>query len=194
MPQLLQSTKGGPALSFVTPVRQRAEYEIKAAVDNVYSVFLDYASKRLNLAPEAMTIRNILPQTDLGASVGAVANRDVWENAVPLVLNTWTAVINFPLAVTQCVCFYGISCETVNPGVSAIRFRLGQGITLATYQLQELWCEVVATGFFPAVIVFDPTDIVRVEMLTYVAAGIAAGLQRYPLLGFTAEPRGLNAN
>ena len=146
--------------SFVIPARSISPIEIRLmrdslAVNLVWLLLLDAKVPH----PESAVVRDGLPDDDYGEG-----NAD-WETGA-LTDNVVATYINGALANNKYAGFYGIAAQDANPVVDVVIFRVGAGggVPRGRFQIEPLYAEQEAVGYWPEPIVYHPTETVFIEV------------------------------
>ncbi len=165
-----------PARIITTDVERavRAELERKLTVLSLNSGIVT--------SEDALVIRDAVPNTDFGLTSN-------WWLSAAMVANTEMTLLTVALNNKRHVGFYGVWVEGANPAVSMLYFRIGAtgSTTFALFNLEELYAEEIAIGYFPEPVIYVPNETLFIRALPRIAA---AGGERIGLKCLIAEPKG----
>ena len=158
---------------------------LRAIREQAADLLASRASDVLQRPIEDIVIRDILPGTDLAMN----SSNNAWVSP-SLTANTFTQVFSQALPVTQLLCIWGAVVISSSPTVTALKFLRGSAQTIGLYEIEACY----ATSLFTGVIIrpnliWNPQDTAVCQAVSTVTQ-----TQRFPMLGFIAEPVGINVN
>ena len=145
------------------------------------------AMQKLTRTRDELLVRSFENILDAGAAL------DQWNTAALAVVGTaysvFQAVAAFALANNKVVVFYKVGVETLPFPVSLLTFRKGgaAGNIKAEFDLEQLVNGNTLEGYFSEPVVYDPTDLIAVQVLSRIATGVLARVQ---LGAWIVEPVG----
>lgn len=156
---------------------------------NCDDVIIEVALRRqIKDRPEDLTVRDTLPNTDLG--VAGLQNS--WLVAAAAVVAAETVFTAAAIAINNVVGFYGIAPETTPVVWSFVRFAVGTAaaptITRGLFHLEQLNSRFEPVGYFSEIPYFERTEFCRISLMARAAA--AGATQVVPMLARTCEPIG----
>jgi len=143
-----------------------------------------------------LTVRTLLPWTDLGITAGgqAAATSDFWGTgalvaATPIIYTG--AGAGAVLAANEFVCIYGLSAPDAAPSVHTVMLQVTAATTLAIWNTQEMWASRQPIAVSPEAGYWAGQDNCFVSVTGFVKAADARGVGDYlELLGMICMPKG----
>jgi hypothetical protein len=137
---------------------------------------------------QATIIRDLAAYDITGAAAGAAGYARI-TNVGALVANTWLLKdLVKALDNATSIGIYGYVQLAKIPQIDAIAFFLGSGVPLCQFWLDAIYADQQSNvGYFDPPVVYAPGQTVNVNLLAN--AAVAAGVEPYGLLGYTAEPQ-----
>lgn len=172
--------------SILILARELMPMDIKAQRDTLARILVQLLQHDGKVVHEdGAVVRDGLANADYGVGNATAHN---WITPA-LVANTVATYVNLALANNKYAGFFGVNSNSAAPVISSLRFAVGGtgGATRGRFQLERLYGELQAAGYFADAIVYHPTEVVFVEVVPHTAN--AAG-ERAPLWSLVAEPKG----
>lgn len=169
--------------SYILPARLVPSHIEKVLRDNLADRLVNYAiNSGIATSADALVVRDALPNTDFGLTSN-------WWLSGAMVANTEMTFLTVALNNKRYVGFYGVWSESATPEVSMLYFRIGAtgASTFALFNIEPLYAEQEAVGYFPEPIIYAPNETLFIRALPRIAA---AGGARLGLKCLICEPKG----
>lgn len=153
--------------------------------ENAADLLAERASDVLQRPIEDIVIRDILPGADLALNSG----NNKWISPA-LTANAYTTFFSQQLPVTQLMSVYGAVVLQSSPTVTGLKFLRGTAQTIGLYNIEAQFGSSIFVGSITRPnLIWNPQDTAVCQL--YATATTA---QWVVLLGFIAEPVGINVN